>query len=90
MYDFENSAVNKMLVAAVSFIGFIIFTLILPGVVSTIMTVTLFWSLCGLICWSLGRISGTVEDETDVPFYKETKFYEYIARGPISFIKYFE
>ena len=90
MYDFKNSAVNKMLVVAACFIGFIIFTLILPGVVSTIMLVTFLWAVCGLTGWSMGRISGAIEDEPDVPFYKETKFYEYIARGPITFFKYFK
>ena len=90
MYDFKNSALNKLLVVLACVIGFIIFTLMLPGVVTTILLVTFLWAVCGLTGWSMGRMSGTIEDETDVPFYKEAKFYEHIARGPITFIRYFK
>lgn len=90
MYDFQNKTINKLLVIGASILGFIIFTLILPGVVSTVLICIFLWSFMGLIGWSMGRMSGKIEDVEGVPFYKEVKFYEYIARGPITLIKYFQ
>ena len=88
MYDFKNPVINKMLLIAACFMGFVILTLILPGVVSTILLVTFMWAVTGLIGWSLGRSTGDIPDEEGVPFYKESKFWEYIARGPITLAKY--
>lgn len=89
MYDFKNQVVNKLLVVLACFIGFIIFTIVLPGVVSTILIVAFLWAFCGLTGWSMGRMSGDISNEENVPFYKETAFYEHIARGPITLMKYF-
>ena len=88
MYDFKNQDVNKMLMIASCFIGFIILSLILPGVVTAILVVSFLWIVAGLIGWSLGRDAGDIPDEEGVPFYQESKFYEYIARGPITLAKY--
>lgn len=90
MYDFKNAVVNKLLLILACFIAFVIVTLLLPTVVTTVLTIGFLWAVCGLAGWSMGRLSGKVEDEVDVPFYKEVEFYEYIARGPITLIKYFK
>ncbi len=91
MYDFKNSFVNKLIGIAVAFVAFIILSLALPGVVSTILIVTFFWLCCGLIGWGVDRIAGNgkVEDEEGVPFYKEDKFIEYLVRGPVNLFRYF-
>lgn len=86
MYDFKNAVINKILLISACFIGFVILALILPGV-NFILTLTFIWAALGLAGWGIGRSNGTIEDEPGVPFYKETKFYEYIARGPITLIK---
>ena len=88
MYDFKNQMVNKMLLIGACFIGFIILSLILPGVVTAVLVVTFLWGVSGLTGWSLGRASGDISDEEGVPFYKESQFYEYIAMGPITLAKY--
>ena len=90
MYDFKNSIVNKLLLALACFVAFVIVTLLLKTLVMWVLGLTFLWSACGLAGWSMGRLSGTVEDEVDVPFYKEVKFYEHIARGPFTLIKYFK
>jgi len=63
--------------------------LLLPGVVSTVLVVSFIWLICGLIGWGIARTSGEVADEEGVPFYKETKFHEYLVRGPVNLFKYF-
>lgn len=87
MYDFKNPIINKLALILACFIGFVILALILPGVVNTVLIVTFLWVVSGLAGWSMGRINGTIADEEGVPFYKEIKFYEYIARGPITLLK---
>lgn len=87
MYDFKNPIINKLALILACFIGFVILTLILPSVVNIVLIVTFLWVVSGLAGWSMGRINGTIADEEGVPFYKEIKFYEYIARGPITLLK---
>ena len=90
MYNFKDGFLNKVLMVVGGFVAFMIFTAILPGVVEFILSVIFIWSACGLAGWAFGRNSGEIEDEAGVPFYKEVKFYEYIAKGPITLVKYFK
>jgi len=86
MYDFKNKVINGLLLAAGVFVGFVIAAFML-GTIEFIILLSFVWAVCGLAGWGIGRMSGKIEDEVGVPFYKEAKFYEYIARGPISFMK---
>ena len=88
MYDFKNDLINKILMVVGGFVAFIMFAAILPVIVEFIFTVVFLWTLSGLIGWTLGRNSGDIVDEEGVPFYKETKFYEYLAQGPVTLFKY--
>ena len=89
MYDFQNKVINKLLLIAAAFLGFVVITALLPGVVGTIMFVSFVWVVCGLIGWGIARVDGKVEDVEGVPFYQEASFWEYIVRGPVNLFKYF-
>lgn len=89
MYDFKNKTLNKIMLAVACFIAFVIVTLILPGVVGTILLVSFLWIVCGLTGWSMGRMNGKIESTEGVHLFKDVNFYEHIAWGPITLIKYF-
>jgi hypothetical protein len=89
MYDFKNPILNKILIALACFIAFVVTTLILPGVVGTILLVSFLWVIFGLAGWSMGRMNGKIESTEGVNIFKDVIFYEHLVRGPITCFKYF-
>jgi len=88
MYDFKNQSLNKLLKIAGYSLGFIILTLILPSVVNFVLTVAIIWAILGLVGWSIGKTLGKIKSRPGIPFYRDTEFYEHIACGLITLLKY--